>query len=401
MSDRQLILFDDERARNWYPFTLTRPAGELRFGALTLRARAEQVFQARCIGHIADLALQGFSEPEAAPVLAQIPDSTKHDRLFLSSRAVAAWDARLPSTRSALRIGDQVAGLFCPAGSDAPSSADLLQLSLSDALELPGFVLTHVWELIARNAPQTESDLEHMYGTQWSKLPAGVSALGEPRFSAGASVAIEPGVVLDFRSGPIRLDDGVEVRAFTRLAGPSAIARNTALLGGSFSSVSIGPQCKVHGEMEATIVLGYSNKAHDGFLGHAYLGCWVNLGALTSNSDLKNNYGSVRLWTPAGEVDTGEMKVGCFLGDHVKTAIGCMLNTGTIVGTGSNLFGGMPEKHVPPFRWGVEQDAYAFDKFIATAETAMGRRSVPLPGSQRELLHRLWRLQHQSAGHNP
>lgn len=390
MSELQLILYDDAHARNWYPFTLTRPAGELLFGALTLRRRAEQIFRARCIGHITEPALAGFDEPDAPPVLDPARVDVAHARLFLSSRAVPAWRAGLPSTHTPLRMGSEVVGFFCPPGAPAPELATLLQPSVTTSFELPGTVLRRVWELVSRRTQQTTDDLEHLHGAGWAALPPGVHGLGEPRLSLGDKVAIEPGVVLDFREGPIRLDDGVTVRAFTRLAGPSCVGRRSMLLGGSFSAVSIGPHCKVHGEMEETVVLGYTNKAHDGFLGHAYLGCWVNLGALTTNSDLKNNYGSIRVWTPTGEIDTGETKIGCFLGDHVKTAIGSMLNTGTVVGTGSNVFGGMPPKHVPPFRWGVQLDEYAFDKFIATAETAMGRRAVQLSGTQRELLQRAW-----------
>jgi hypothetical protein len=125
---------------------------------------------------------------------------------------------------------------------------------------------------------------------------------------------------------------------------------------------------------------------------------------MTTNSDLKNNYGTVRLWTPEGEVDTGEMKIGCFLGDHVKTGIGSLLNTGTVVGPGSNLFGTeQPPKYVPAFSWGSGEDLveYKFDKFIATAQTAMGRRKVPLSDRQRKLLETAWQRGRALTGKTP
>jgi UDP-N-acetylglucosamine diphosphorylase/glucosamine-1-phosphate N-acetyltransferase len=165
------------------------------------------------------------------------------------------------------------------------------------------------------------------------------------------------------------------------------------VLGGSCADISVGPVCKVHGELEACVILGYTNKAHDGFLGHAMLGCWVNLGALTTNSDLKNNYGTIRMWTPAGEVDTGEQKLGCFLGDHVKTGIGLMLNTGTVVGAGSNLFGAIqPPKYVPPFRWGSGERLvpYELDRFLDTARAVLKRRGVALDDRMRAMLERAW-----------
>jgi UDP-N-acetylglucosamine diphosphorylase/glucosamine-1-phosphate N-acetyltransferase len=227
-----------------------------------------------------------------------------------------------------------------------------------------------------------------------TRTPPGAAVIGPATsLRLGENVTLEPGVVIDTTAGPVWLDDGVTVRAFTRLAGPSFVGRGSTLLGGPFTAVVIGPACKVHGEIEDTVVLGYSNKAHDGFLGHGYLGRWVNLGALTTNSDLKNNYGSVRLWTPEGDVDTGEMKVGCFLGDHVKTGIGLMLNTGTVIGAGSNVFGAVqPPKYVPPFSWGAGDalGTYDLERFLSTAETAMERRKVPLTDGMRAVLTAAW-----------
>jgi UDP-N-acetylglucosamine diphosphorylase/glucosamine-1-phosphate N-acetyltransferase len=168
------------------------------------------------------------------------------------------------------------------------------------------------------------------------------------------------------------------------------------LLGGSFTAVSVGPACKVRGELEETIVLGHSNKAHDGFIGHSLIGRWVNLGANTTNSDLKNNYSSVRVWTPAGERDTGERKIGCFVGDHAKTAIGTLLNTGTVVGPGANLFGsGMPPKYVRPFSWGGGLALHDLARFLDTARVVMERRGESLSAGSERVLRAVWQ---QSAG---
>ncbi|MEJ2206961.1 MAG: hypothetical protein P8170_22980, partial [Gemmatimonadota bacterium] len=153
------------------------------------------------------------------------------------------------------------------------------------------------------------------------------------------------------------------------------------------------PVCKVRGELTDSVLLGFVNKAHDGHLGHAMLGCWVNLGAGTSNSDLKNNYSPVRVWTLDGERDTGMVKVGCFIGDHVKTGIGTMLNTGTVVGAASNIFGAqMPPPVVPPFSWGSGTDLrdYRFESFMETAERSMARRARKLTPGTRRILTRAW-----------
>lgn len=165
------------------------------------------------------------------------------------------------------------------------------------------------------------------------------------------------------------------------------------MLGGHVGTSSIGPVCIVRGEVADSVLLGYVNKAHDGYLGHALLGRWVNLGAYTTNSDLKNNYRPVRVWTPEGDVDTGLMKVGCFLGDHVKTGIGTVLNTGTVIGAGSNVFGGlMPPTVVPPFSWGSGPDLrdHSLDKFLSTAERAMKRRDQELTSGVRRVLQQAW-----------
>jgi UDP-N-acetylglucosamine diphosphorylase / glucose-1-phosphate thymidylyltransferase / UDP-N-acetylgalactosamine diphosphorylase / glucosamine-1-phosphate N-acetyltransferase / galactosamine-1-phosphate N-acetyltransferase len=191
------------------------------------------------------------------------------------------------------------------------------------------------------------------------------------------------------------LDEGARVRAFTRLAGPAYVGRRSQLLGGSVEAVSIGDVCRIRGEFAESVCLSWVNKAHDGHMGHAYLGAWVNLGAETTNSDLKNNYGTIRLWTPGGEVDTGSIKVGSFLGDHVKTGIGLLLNTGTVIGAGSNLYGAaMPPRYVPPFSWGTGEEltAYRIDKFLEVAERAMARRDVALDAGGRQQLHAAFRL---------
>ena len=402
----RLVLFDDARARDWQPFTLTRPAGELLFGAYTLRARAERTLGLRCAGHVTAPELAGFSEPDAPGIALSEDVTATAPCVFLSSRAVvSAPVAQWPAARTALFMDDECVGWFVPAGEAPPRDTAFTHPDTDAAaprLVLHGSVLHDVWDLVVRNPAQVAHDARAAAPVAHTVLPGHVHVLGdEADILLGERVTIEPGVVLDTTHGPIWLEDDVTVHAFTRIAGPTWVGRGSTLLGGPLAEVSIGPVCKVHGEIEASVVLGYTNKAHDGFLGHAYLGRWVNLGALTTNSDLKNNYGTIRLWTPAGDVDTGQMKIGCLLGDHVKTGIGTMLNTGTVVGAGSNLFGSaMPPKYVPPFSWGSGTDlvAYDFERFVQTAETAAARRGIELDEAQRGLLLRAWQRSRGDAG---
>ncbi|HSJ14960.1 MAG TPA: putative sugar nucleotidyl transferase [Longimicrobiales bacterium] len=395
----ELIVFDDAVARTWAPFALTRPIGELLFGALVQRARLERVVGAPCAGYLGCPELAGFEEPGAPPVLTGEPAADRA-RVYLCSRVVPDWGAsvRWPAERAAVLIDGRVAGWYVPGGASAPAPAVLADPTSAAVpgppLELPGRWLEHVWNLVTENAEQVVADFGALSDPAVNPTPPSDAIGFRPgMLHLGAQVVLEPGVVLDFSEGPIWLDDRVTVRAFTRLAGPAFVGPDTVLLGGPYSHVSVGPGCKVHGELEASVILGYSNKAHDGFLGHAYLGRWVNLGAMTTNSDLKNNYGTVRLWTPAGTVDTGEMKLGCLLGDHVKTGIGALLNTGTVVGAGANLFGtAMPPKYVPPFSWGSGEDLerYDIEKFLVTAELAMARRRQHLSEAMKRLLREAW-----------
>jgi UDP-N-acetylglucosamine diphosphorylase/glucosamine-1-phosphate N-acetyltransferase len=417
VSDVLLVMYDDARAASWQPFTLTRPAGELLLGAFTARARAERIFQATCIGHMAP-GLEGFDEHDAPPVIDSTSIPADRTRLFLSSRALPDWSARSVSFTGsgAVCLTDgkgarHFAGWLASPGAPNPSLDDLLHAESCDAaaVSLAGRMLEHVWDLVAFNPAQIIADYDAFRTADTVGAPssAGDTVTRDRKFDAinyrpgdlriGDGVTIEPGVVFDFSHGPIWLDDRVTIRAFTRLAGPAYVGHDSTLLGGPYDAVSIGPVCRVHGEVEESIILGYSNKAHDGFLGHAYLGRWVNLGAMTTNSDLKNNYGTVRLWTPSGEADTGTMKMGCLLGDHVKTGIGSLINTGTVISTGANLYGtAMPPKYVPPFSWGSGDDLVAYDveKFLATAETAMGRRKIALSDGGRVLLRRAWQNAH-------
>jgi UDP-N-acetylglucosamine diphosphorylase/glucosamine-1-phosphate N-acetyltransferase len=392
MIDFDLLLFDDALARDWMPFTLTRPAGELLFGALRLRERAERIIDAACIGHVTHTDLIGFDEPGAPPVINLATLPTTRARLFLSSRAVLDWDVDLDfEGETTLLVGEEVVGWLIPEGAPAPSEEQLLKPAPNGgpAQVIPGKIMAYPWDLIHQNGEQILDDVAFMIEDVFIQEidEDGVYVLGEHPIVRVGDVTIEPSVVLDASEGPIWLEDGVTIRAHARVAGPMYVARNSTLLEGVYSGCSVGPHCKVHGELEESIILGYSNKAHDGFIGHAYLGMWVNLGAMTTNSDLKNNYSCVRMWTPRGEVDTKQMKLGALLGDHVKTAIGTELNTGTVIGAGANVFGGMPPKYLPPFSWGKDGE-YAFDKFLQTATVAMQRRGVPLNASQKDMLAR-------------
>ena len=392
-----LILFDDAVAGEWEPFALTRPLGELLFGVLTLRERAERALGLPCVAYLGAAHLAGFSEEGSPPLLSLDDTPRQSPQLFLCSRAVPAWDQTSVVAAwepGPVSMGGEIVGWFTPRTDSFPPPSFFRDPGKAGPTpagnRLAGRVLHRVWDLVSANPDQIASDIHALFPSPPpAQLPSGVHRLGEGPVVLGEGVRIEPGVVLDTTNGPIWLDAQSSVRAFARVAGPTYIGRRSTVLGGPVEAVSVGPVCKVRGELAESVCLGYVNKAHEGHIGHAYLGRWVNLGAGTTNSDLKNNYGTVRVWTPKGEADTGLIKLGCLLGDHVKTGIGLLLNTGTVVGAGSNLYGAaMPPKYVPPFSWGTGENLvpYRVDKFLEVAGAAMARRNVELSAEMRTQL---------------
>jgi UDP-N-acetylglucosamine diphosphorylase/glucosamine-1-phosphate N-acetyltransferase len=400
----KLYLFDDRATDAWHPFQLTRPASELLFGALLLRQRLERFAGRPATSVLTRPWLSGFEEPGGPAASPRKALPADEERLLLSSRFVPSSEARFEGRGGdpmLLVTRDEVVGCYVPAGTPGPGPEwlevpdDSTGVGGWKARRIDGALLDSVWRLVAENPGRLVADLAREAASRGGVelLPEGTWKLGSHPVMLGAGVTIEPGAVFDAREGPIKLADDVEVRAGCRLGGPLYVGPSTRLLGGDIGSSSIGPVCRVRGEVEDTVVLGYTNKAHDGFLGHSCLGRWVNLGALTTNSDLKNNYGPVRLGGPDGPIETGLTKLGCLLGDHVKTAIGTRINTGTVIGAGSNVFGeALPPRWVHPFSWGSGEDAqpYALDRFLAVARRVFERRDVEFGDRTAEWLTACW-----------
>ncbi len=194
------------------------------------------------------------------------------------------------------------------------------------------------------------------------------------------SAEVDPPVFINAEDGPVVLDAGVKVSAFSYLKGPLYIGQKSHMDHVTLESSRIGMQNRLGGEVADSWFGNFSNKHHEGFVGHSIVGDWVNLGALTTTSDLKNNYGKIRLEYNGKKLDTGEIKFGSIIGDFVKTSIGTMLNTGTIISPGSLIMGGSSErKYYPPFFWGaVSGGTYRLDKFLADTEKIMARRDQSL-----------------------
>ncbi|HET9683077.1 MAG TPA: putative sugar nucleotidyl transferase [Gemmatimonadaceae bacterium] len=385
-------LYDDARARTFEPFALTRPAGELRAGALLVRERWSRALGMPAVGHVTSSHLAGFEEPDAAPVRdgGDIPagDWVVNSRfaprlnrapageVLTSAGGVAAVRLQEPVSVDALRDGKH--GLDTLVGRGARSA------------EIGGWWMDEVWDYVAHLPAMLNEDIPVLGAAMSQDTPPGALRIGNAGLFIEAGAIVEPQVCFDLTAGPVLLRAGSHVQAFTRLVGPVYVGTGSTVTTDRIAASSIGDTCKVHGEVSNVIFIGHANKGHDGFVGHSILGRWVNLGAGTITSNLKNTYGTVQLWTPDGIRETGLQFLGTLFGDHAKTGIGLRLTTGTVIGAGANVYGAvMPPKAVPPFGWGEAGSlaAYRVEKFLEVAERMMARRHVTLTeGARQQLL---------------
>lgn len=382
-----LFLYDDASARGFEPFSLTRPTSELRAGALLLRERWEHGLKMKASGIISSAHLRDFDEPWGVGVAGGV---LPKGSILANSRCAVVLAPM--SAANAWRCGDRIAAVKLARDVEAEELANgllpLEQLALDTGRVAPikGWWIDHIWDFIAHLTPMLSEDIPALIvsGGQTGAAAEGASVGQHPVFAEDGAI-VEPHVFFDASSGPILIRGGATVQAFTRIVGPCVIGAHSIVGVDKIAAAAIGENCRVHGEVNTAIFLGHANKAHDGFVGHSYLGRWVNLGAGTITSNLKNTYGTVQLWTPGGERDTGQQFLGTIFGDHAKTGIGTTLTTGTVIGAGANIYGSdMPPKAVPPFAWGDHPpySVYRADKFLDVARRVMARRHVELSARQ-------------------
>jgi len=404
-----IVLFEDQRAAQLGPLALTRPVFDLVVGAFRQRERIAALCgawpQAARVRPalrpwLAEAGMRDVAETPAVPA-----------RLLVNAR----W---LPQAEdwgmaTALPLGAQLRSsqgdlLALHAGEDLSAALALLT-DAAGAPERPdgpvelapqATILRDSWDLVSWHEALLGPDVQGLLagvrsGDRSGFAPivdepgAGVFVHGDG-VVAHESARITPPVFLDSTSGPVVIEEDAQVGPFSHLTGPMMLARGTHFLGGSVTGTYLGPGCRVRGEVTGSVFLGWSNKAHDGFVGHCYIGEWVNLGAMTTTSNLKNTYGAISMGTAAGPRPTGRIKLGSLIGDHARTAIGTLLAGGSQVGVAVNLFGaeGPAGKWLPSFLWGVGQRSETYDlaRFLAVAERVLGRRERSLTPGQREIL---------------
>jgi len=354
----------------WAPFTGARPIAELRAGVWRIRERWAALLELADVSVMGDHAA-GFADVDSAPLLPCGP--VAGPAVIARSDFAPAGPPRTlaPGIRRLIH-GESTVAWIVAAGESWPGPHQD-----GAALAVQGLPLRGAWDLVSALERLLAGDCLACSGEAGEPVPAGTIVLGDPSDVACLGAAVEPGVVFDVRHGAVVLEEGVEVRAGTRLEGPLFAGPGSLLLGGAIRNSAIGPRCRVHGEVSSCVFLGYANKSHDGFLGHSVVGQWANLGAGTITSNLKNTYGEVRLDLPGGRLATGRTNLGTLFGDHAKTGIGTLLSTGTVVGAGASVVGAPVPRWVPPFAWGAG-GAERLDEegFVKIARRVMPRRQV-------------------------
>lgn len=381
-------IFEDPAVDFLEPLTLTRPAFDLRCGRSPLIDRLRRWFGGGELGAVVRPELAEFYRLQHPEMPVNDDEWLKRTKVLVNARWLpgGAPPDELRTPRVAL-VGNQVAYAVLrdpvlPLDLDIPLDGELeCWKHTLPRVRAGGAMIDHPWDLVEWNGRILQKDYEAQHDRrERGAIPPGLSLIGpEERLVLDPMARIEPCVVIDTTKGPVLLDQDVLLGAFTRVEGPCHLGAGTQVFGARIKGTSAGPMCRLGGEIEESILQGHCNKYHDGFLGHSYVGEWVNLGAGTQTSDLRNDYEPVSVTINQRRIETGLTKVGAFLGDHTKTALGSLLNTGTVAGAFCNLLptGGLLPQVVPSFCtvwYGQVREAPDMEPLFKTAARVMERR---------------------------
>ncbi|MDW8084140.1 MAG: putative sugar nucleotidyl transferase [Candidatus Caldarchaeum sp.] len=392
-----VCVFEDKMVENLWPLTATRPVYDLLLGTSTLLEKISTH-----LGQAEELIL--FTRPYLEKIVSEkypelrvniVPEGK--EVLLINGRAVLnhaiAEHIRNLSLGQALKTKETVVAVktlssnvpenFWETLSGAVTTDELLRLS-KDIIEMPSFSISYPWDIISYNETFIESEArgeplkENVKGT--------VLKLGESE--------VEENVVIDGRKGPVVLGENVVVESFSKIIGPCFLGNGTRVFSGSVvSRSSFGRVCRIGGEVEASVFLGFSNKRHYGYLGHSVIGEWVNIGAGTTVSNLKNTYGTVKVNIGGRRVDTGRQFLGCFIGDHAKTGIGCMISGGVKIGVSSHVYR-EAVTDVPSFtiHTPYKRTELMIESALQTADRMMVRRGVDPSHAYLQMLVKVFEL---------
>jgi UDP-N-acetylglucosamine diphosphorylase/glucosamine-1-phosphate N-acetyltransferase len=388
----RIILFDNEVRDRLLPLTFTRPVCELRVGILTIREKWERWLGMKAAYITQDYLAEKYPIDQGkvnyiingsvlpSPQLVHLIQQMDFNEAYLRGDELIA--AKLDEDQIEKLVNDD----------------DIGDLKGYDLQGTDYLKIDRLWDLFLHNDKAIESDFALLTKGRTSQLLSSSNRLiGDADQLFIEKGAVVEGANLSTKNGPIYIGKEAEVMEGANIRGAFALCDHGVVKMGAkiYGATTIGPYSKVGGEVGNSILTGYSNKGHDGYLGNAVLGEWCNIGADTNNSNLKNNYDEVRLWDYSEErfVKTGQQFCGLIMGDHSKTGINTMLNTGTVIGVSCNIFGeGFPRNFIPSFSWGGKQgyQTYNTNKAFDTAERMMARRKVDFDVQERLILLRVF-----------
>jgi len=365
------ILFDGPVRTALLPFTFTRPVADIRIGILTIREKWEKYLGYTTTTITEDYLMDKFP-------MVEMEQNVLINASYLPNEILAEMVMALEENH-AIFSGDEVVAFY------TKDTQEEVDFDAYDIIEYEEDVLKieHSWDIFKKNDAALREDFELITEGRTSQpIPATVNTLSPE------NIFIEEGAKLEFvtlnaSTGPIYIGKNTEIMEGSIIRGPFALCEGAVVKMAAkvYGATTVGPECRIGGEVSNSVLFGYSNKGHDGFLGNSVLGEWCNLGADTNNSNLKNNYEEVKLWSyeKSGFVKTGLQFCGLMMGDHSKSGINTMFNTGTVVGVCANIFGsGFPRNFVPSFSWGGAAGMVTYDvkKAFETARIVMSRRNI-------------------------
>lgn len=379
------ILFDGPYRNNLLPFTYTRPVADIRVGILTIRQKWETYLEYTTTTITEDYLAEKYP-------MVEMEENIMINASFLPNPTMVAQIKHL-SINQALFKDEDVVAFYVKEGEEVKDFSNFEAIEFEDEV----LKIEHTWDIFSKNGEAIKEDYELLTANRTSEpIPSTVSTIGSER------IYIEKGATLNFvtlnaSTGPIYIGKHAEIMEGSIIRGPFAACHNAVLKLGSkiYGPTTVGPFSKVGGEVNNSVIFGFSNKGHDGFLGNSVIGEWCNLGADTNNSNLKNNYAEVRLWdyNTQSFTKTGLQFCGLMMGDHSKCGINTMFNTGTVVGVSANIFGsGFPRNFIPSFSWGGSKGmvTYKTSKAFEVAEVVMARRKEVFTDVDKAILEQVF-----------
>ena len=380
-----IILFDNKR-EDFYPLSLTRPIAEFRLGVLTIKEKWGNYFDS-----VSTLSNDYLAEKFNTKKI-------KEDNIWINSQLLPSKD--IVTEIKSLRVGEVLKkeSMILAFRNSEFSSDELNNVESNSDFSF----LSSITDIFSLNGEEIIADIALMNLQNNMKS---LEEITDSNIKSGKfSVYVEEGATIEncyinSSEGPVYIGKNTHIMQGSMLRGPFAICENSVVKMGAkiYGGTTIGPFCKVGGEINNSVFFGYSSKAHDGFLGNSIIGQWCNLGADTNNSNLKNNYDDVKIWNYGSEsfLQTGLQFCGLIMGDHSKCGINTMFNTGTVVGVGANIFGsGFPRNFIPSFSWGGSSGfiIHKLEKFFSTAEKVMKRRSIPFTDIDKQVLLEVYNM---------